>query len=122
MNIGIDKEIELHFGAMSDDIKIQLESQGITLPEKDCDTFEKCKFGITILNLHGILTDNETSKCRRKLFNKIMKEIEDKRCTVKQATRNAKQLSGIDPEAFLKDVMENNYEGWKAKLDELRGE
>lgn len=52
----------------------------------------------------------------------LMQEVADKRCTVKQATRNAKQLSGIDPEAFLKDVMENNYEGWKAKLDELRGE
>lgn len=46
----------------------------------------------------------------------LMNEVADGRRTVNQLMKDATEMSGIDAEEMLKDVMENNYDSWLCKV------
>lgn len=67
------EEIRIGYGAACPEIKVQLEKQGFLL--KDCDKYEKVKFGLTFSLFHGFLTESQVNKAFQKMNNEIAKNV-----------------------------------------------
>jgi outer membrane protein assembly factor BamA len=61
----------IELGAMSDTIAKQLHDQGVEQIGKSVELLDRMANAITILYLHGCLTDSETDKARKKLVKQI---------------------------------------------------
>ena len=59
------------FGALAEPIGDQLEEQGVSIPKKDEDRFEKIAWSITHLHLNDIIPDSVRDNARKKLMKKI---------------------------------------------------
>lgn len=68
-------EITIEFGALVRPIKTQLKDQGITIPDKDAERFEKIAYSIVFLHLQDIIPDSVRDNARKKLMNKISSAI-----------------------------------------------
>ncbi len=69
-------EIGLHFGPMVSLFRVQLEEQGFKFkiqPEEE--KAERLHYAINLLNIHGIMTDGEAKKARKRLFKRISKLV-----------------------------------------------
>lgn len=64
-------DISIEFGALVRPIKSQLEFQGVYLPEKDVERFEKVAYSITYLHLQGFIPDRVRDSARNKLVRAI---------------------------------------------------
>ncbi len=67
--------IEIHFGTTADTISKQLYNQGIHLPEETCCPLQRCADSIIMLHLHGLIPDSVRDSARKKLMNKLVKEL-----------------------------------------------
>lgn len=72
----LPERIGLHFGAISDPIKEQLEAQKLRIPKR-IRLFQRMADSITLLGIHDIITDKERDKARQRLINKMYKETQD---------------------------------------------
>jgi dihydroorotase len=61
----------IELGAMSDAIAKQLHDQGVEQIGKSVELLDRMTNAITILHLHGCLTDSETDRARKKLVKQI---------------------------------------------------
>ena len=62
----------LTFGAMADDIEVQLQRQGLTLGSKDAThRIQRWADEITNLGIHGLLTGAERDCARKRLIKEI---------------------------------------------------
>lgn len=64
------KTVSLTLGAMSEDISIQLAKQGLPVP-KGCHFLDADANAISRLYVHGLLTDSETTKARKRLTARV---------------------------------------------------
>jgi hypothetical protein len=72
----MNERLELQFGAMCTPIKVQLEQQGVKLAvPRDAKKFQKLADSITMLAIHGILSDSAVRSCRQRLLNRIAKQV-----------------------------------------------
>lgn len=71
--------VELHFGALCTPIKTQLDQQGLKYAvPRDASKWQKIADAITMLAIHGLLSDGAVHACRQKLINKISKTVRTK--------------------------------------------
>lgn len=68
-------KFQIYFGAMSEPIRKQLARQKIRAQAKDVERYQKIADSITACFLHHCLTEGETGKARKRLFNKMSKEL-----------------------------------------------
>lgn len=68
--------VELRFGALSDNISIQLSSQGLELKNGDSELAQKLADSISLLSIHGIATVSKRDLMFRKLVKWIEKRAE----------------------------------------------
>ena len=62
----------LTFGAMADDIEVQLRRQGLTLGSKDSEhRIQRWADEITSLGIHELLTNSERDRARKRLMKVI---------------------------------------------------
>jgi hypothetical protein len=64
-------EIGIHFGAICFSIDKQLNDQGFCLSAEESKRFQKISDSITMLNLHGYLSDSLAHKARQRLLKAI---------------------------------------------------
>lgn len=68
----MNNEIGLHFGAMADSVKEQLEKQGYTLPREALfDQYDKMMFAYNMLRIHSMLTQAEAEKVAKRILKNI---------------------------------------------------
>ena len=65
------KTLSIEMGAMSDSITDQLEAQGLESVGKSADLLERLSHAITLTHIHGVITDSECAKARKRLMSKI---------------------------------------------------
>lgn len=58
------------FGAMCDDIEIQLQRQGFTLGDR-APLFQRWSAEIGSLRIHGLLTEAESDRARKRLWKEL---------------------------------------------------
>ena len=70
-----NKQVGLHFGALADDLEIQLKQQGFQ--DKKIELHKKLSNSITMLFLHSYINDSQKTKMIDKLFKDIKKNLTD---------------------------------------------
>lgn len=73
----------VEFGALADDIEVQLQRQGVTLGDR-APLFERWATEIYSLRIHGLLTESESDRARKRLW--------------KELTATVKPLPGVEVE------------------------
>jgi len=68
--------VSIEFGALCDPITEQLKKQGIAVPEKDAERFQKLADAITYLHLNRIITGSVRDNAHQKLMKEIVKVLE----------------------------------------------
>lgn len=71
----MNKQIGLHFGALSDPIETQLTKQGFTFEIKEVRRFDAQAHAIVTLSLGFIMTDSMKDKCLAKLHANVVKHV-----------------------------------------------
>ena len=61
---------QIAFGALADDIEDQLRPQGLTLGSRT-SMIHRAAENISYLAIHGLLTDNEKDRARKRLMKEI---------------------------------------------------
>ena len=61
----------LQFGAMAKPIKEQLEAQGLCAPWAESGWADKMATAVTLLKIHGILTDAEVSRAHKRIAKQL---------------------------------------------------
>jgi hypothetical protein len=74
--VGEGMTLTIEFGALCKPIGEQLKAQGIVIPDKSSDRFEKITQCITRLHLNGIIPDGARDNARKKLMKEMVKTIE----------------------------------------------
>lgn len=67
-------KIAITFGAMADPIGAQLYKQGIVINAAAADRIDRCADAVTLLAIHGYLTDAEKARARTRLMKAITRE------------------------------------------------
>lgn len=66
----------LAMGALSDPIEVQLQRQGLTLGSADyAKRVERWATAISSLRIHGLLTEAESGRARKRLLQEIQGKI-----------------------------------------------
>ena len=68
-------EIELSLGVLGGTLSSQLKAQGFELDENKIGKYENIRKSISVLNIHGYLSDSATQKSRQKLIKDIAKDV-----------------------------------------------
>ena len=58
------------FGALCDDIEVQLQRQGFTLGDR-ATLFQRWATEISSLRIHGLLTETESDRARKRLWKEL---------------------------------------------------
>jgi hypothetical protein len=61
---------QIAFGALADDIEDQLKPQGLTLGSR-ASMIHRAAENISYLAIHGLLTDSEKDRARKRLMKEI---------------------------------------------------
>ena len=61
---------DISFGALCDDIEDQLQRQGFTLGDR-APLFERWATEISNLRIHGLLTEAESDRARKRLWKEL---------------------------------------------------
>jgi hypothetical protein len=69
------KQVGIHFGALADDLSIQLKDQGLKYDPKTIENFEKALDGLVRLRFLGVVIDSQYNKILPKLHKKIMQHV-----------------------------------------------
>lgn len=76
MGTQLKATLNLRYGAVSPLIAGQLKEQGFVVDHQhNLESWQKCADAITLLFLHGYLTDAEKLKCRKRLHKAITEHI-----------------------------------------------
>lgn len=66
------RSFSLSMGALADDIEVQLRQQGLTLGSRsDADRIQRWANEISSLGIHGLLTEAERDRARKRLLKEI---------------------------------------------------
>ena len=60
----------IEFGALSDDIEVQLQRQGFTLGDR-AERTQRWANEICSLRIHGLLTEAESDRARKRLWKEL---------------------------------------------------
>ena len=60
----------VEFGALCDDIEVQLQRQGFTLGDRAV-LFQRWSTEISSLRIHGLLTESESDRARKRLWKEL---------------------------------------------------
>lgn len=71
----MNKQIGLHFGALSESLEEQLTKQGFTFEIEEVRRFDAQANAIVTLSLGFIITDSIKDKCLAKLHANIVKHV-----------------------------------------------
>lgn len=63
--------MKIELGALSPDISKQLEDAGFEAVGISVDLLDRLANGITLVNLHGCITDRECERARQRLIKRI---------------------------------------------------
>lgn len=74
----MSKEWGIQYGVLGDKIAFQLASQGINLPLKMCDHWERLRDSANRLHLSDTMTDREYEKVLARLHKRIKKQVDAK--------------------------------------------
>lgn len=66
--------MKIDYNALSDDIELQLNTQGYTLNDH-ADTVQKIADAINMCYLHNIITEGECRNARKRLYKKLKNKI-----------------------------------------------
>lgn len=68
----MSRSFSLSMGALADDIEVQLRQQGLTLGDRsDADRIQRWANEISSLGIHGLLTEAERDRARKRLRREI---------------------------------------------------
>ncbi len=70
-----DKKIEIHYGALSDNLLVQLDNQGYKYNKEKINTLDKLRYSANMLYLHSYISDKEYDKIINKIQKEIVKEV-----------------------------------------------
>ena len=73
-----EKTFSLNFGGLSTPIYKQIKEQGIKVTKAELEKYQKISDSILMLKIHGFLSDAIARKAQQKLFNQIVKMLEEK--------------------------------------------
>lgn len=68
------KGYDIEFGALCDDIEVQLQRQGLTLGNR-AERTQRWANEITSLRIHGLLTEAESDRARRRLWKELTQAV-----------------------------------------------
>ena len=68
-------QIEMRFGALSPSISEQLKAQNVEFDPEACALWEKASDAISLLAVHGFLTNRERHAANKRLFTRIRKAL-----------------------------------------------
>lgn len=68
------KAVGFGYGALCDSLEKQANEQGFTLGEKS-KLFEKLRFSLNMVTIHGLVTDSQANKAFEKLNNQVVKSL-----------------------------------------------
>lgn len=67
--------LTIHFSAMAKDVNAQLKEQGFSIPkDEDRLRIDHLYYALNMVRIHGIFTDSECQKGRKRLF-KMIKDL-----------------------------------------------
>lgn len=81
-----NKQFGIHFGFMSDSLRVQLHKQGFKSDPIEVKAFQQDLDSVLSLHLRGILVDSQRSKCLDRLYKKVRSHVEKKN-KMKAATK-----------------------------------
>jgi len=64
----------IEFGALSDDIEVQLQRQGFTLGDR-AERIQRWATEISSLRIHGLLTESESDRARKRLWKELTQTV-----------------------------------------------
>lgn len=70
------EKIGIHFGALCERIDKQLAAQGHVVTKKNGRILQSFADSITMLSLHGFLSEAETRRARQRLLKRIAKGLQ----------------------------------------------
>lgn len=68
--------LQITFGAIAEPVSAQLSAQGVVINAADANRFDRCADAITLLAIHGYLTDAEKTRARKRVMKAITRERE----------------------------------------------
>jgi hypothetical protein len=77
-------QLKIHFGALSDPIKEQVNAQGLSIHEGRAEAFQEYAKAITYLWMGDLITDSMKESAQKKLFRKIANAVRDEMKARKQ--------------------------------------
>lgn len=69
------KTLGINFGALCPSIENQLKDQGLKTEPKSKPIIQPCADSIVLLSIHGILSDGERDKARKRMMNLIKRTL-----------------------------------------------
>jgi hypothetical protein len=69
------ERLALHFGALCEPLAMQLAQQGHVVTKKNGRILQEFADSITVLSLHGMLSEAETHRARQRFLNRIAKGL-----------------------------------------------
>lgn len=72
MSTTTERSLSLNFGALAPALSDQVAEQGYSLPADEAGRFQKNHTAIVRLHIHGLLTDSEALKARRRLMKQVI--------------------------------------------------
>jgi len=69
--------LQLHFGAMCTPIATQVEQQGYKLKRKHVPKFQRLADAVTLLLIHGIISDSVGRNARKRILHGVCKVVEE---------------------------------------------
>lgn len=76
--------MQIVLGEMAPDVSEQ-GSLKLTIPKKELALFDRHAGAITLLHLHGLITDSEALRSRRRLVKKIQRSVDRNLATAPRA-------------------------------------
>lgn len=69
-------KVAIHFGALCEPVAKQLAEQGHVVTKKNGRILQEFADWITMLSLHGMLSEAETHRARQRLLKRIVKGLQ----------------------------------------------
>lgn len=77
--------IRFSMGALADDVKTQVENQGLSIDAESARFLDELLHRVTYLRIHSVITDGEAHKAYKRVVKLIGKAIDEHRAREKQS-------------------------------------
>lgn len=71
------KNLQIYFGALCQPFYKQIKNQGYKAPKKEFELLQDLSRSMSMLRIHGIITDSQVPAMQKKLFKKIVKKVRE---------------------------------------------